>query len=140
MVHDSTLSQFHALGLQLQVAIDSALVETGITASQWRALDAALSSPGSSSADLARACHVTPQTMQQVVAHLEATGLLVRTPHPVHGRVQQIYLSNAGEMRHAEGSTLIAAVEDRVFMAFTPADRAAFARFVALASGALRRS
>lgn len=120
--------------------IDAALVETGITAAQWRALDAALTLPGSSSADLARACQVTPQTMQQVVSHLETAGLLVRNPHQDHGRVQQIYLSNAGEMRHAEGKMAMATVEERLFMAFSPEDRAAFARFVVLALGALRRS
>jgi DNA-binding MarR family transcriptional regulator len=140
MKMESFSSRIHVLDVQLQVAIDAALLDAGITAAQWRVLDAASTVPGSSSADLARACRVTPQTMQQLVVQLEAAGLLVRTPHPVHGRVQQIYVSNAGELRHAAGSIAIAAVEDRIFTAFSADDRAAFSRLVSLALGVFRRS
>ena len=140
MEHGLVFSHIHALDLQVQAAIDAALLDIGISAAQWRVLDAAITAPGSSSADLARACQVTPQSMQQLIANLEQAGLLVRTPHPVHGRVQQTYLSNAGEMRYIAGRAAMAAVDERIFTAFSPEDRAAFARCLALALGALRRS
>lgn len=139
MGSDSLIAQVHLLDLQVQGAVDAALLETGVTSAQWRVLDAALNAPGSSSAELARACQVTPQTMHQLVSHLADAGLLVRRPHPVHGRIQQLYCSNAGELRHAEGALAVAGVEERLLMAFPDEDRAAFARFVSLALGALRR-
>jgi DNA-binding MarR family transcriptional regulator len=140
MTDGSLLARIHALDLHLQAALDAALVGTGTTSAQWRVLDAALNVPGSSSAELARACQVTPQTMHQLVSHLADAGLLVRKPHPVHGRIQQLYCSNAGELRHAEGALAAAGVEDRLLMALGEEDCVAFARFVSLALGALRRS
>lgn len=133
------LLNLHTLDLQVQVAFDAALTETGITGAQWRVLDAAIAAPGSSSAELARICQVTPQTMQAQVAALERAGLVVRTPHQVHGRVLQIYLSNAGELRHAAGVEALSALQERLFIGLTGEERAEFGRLVAIALGAIRR-
>jgi DNA-binding MarR family transcriptional regulator len=52
-----------------------------------------------SGADLARACNTTPQAMHGVLATLERDGLVRRDPHPVHGRIRQVTLTDEGERR-----------------------------------------
>jgi DNA-binding MarR family transcriptional regulator len=47
-------------------------------------------------ADLARAEAVTPQSMGTIVATLEAAGVVERTPHPTDGRQMHIALTNKG--------------------------------------------
>ena len=55
--------------------------------------------PGSSGADLARACNTTPQAMNGVLATLEREGLIERHPHPTHGRILQVTLTEEGQRR-----------------------------------------
>ena len=136
----SLVEIMHRLDLHLQARIDTALHATGITAAQWRALDAAIAAPGSSGAELARRCGVTAQTMQALIVTLERDGLVVRQPHPVHGRVQQVYVSNAGEERHREGSDTIGAVESRLLAAFTDEETREFERLLNMAVASLDRA
>ena len=135
----SLLEIMHRLDLHLQARIDTALRAAGITAAQWRALDAAIAAPGSSSAELARRCGVTAQTMQALIVTLERDGLIVRRPHPIHGRVQQVYVSNAGEERHRAGSDTIGAVESRLLAAFTDEETREFERLLNMAVALLDR-
>jgi DNA-binding MarR family transcriptional regulator len=48
--------------------------------------------PGLSSAQLARRCGVTPQTMIGLVAALEQQGIIERRVHPENARVMQCYV------------------------------------------------
>ncbi len=52
--------------------------------------------PGQSAADLARHLGFAPQTVAATVQAAEAAGYLERRPHPVHGRVRQLYLTEEG--------------------------------------------
>ena len=60
--------------------------------------------PGISGADLARACHTTPQAMNGVLATLEREGLVERRRHPTHGRILQATLTGEG-VRRVEAAT-----------------------------------
>jgi DNA-binding MarR family transcriptional regulator len=80
----------------LRKRLDGALRSIGLTTPQYAALSALGSSPGLSGAELARRGFVTPQTMNAIVAGLESAGLILRRPHPAHGRVLQAYLTEAG--------------------------------------------
>lgn len=89
------------------VAADDTLRRVGLTNAQYAALAMLEESGSLSGADLARLCYVTPQTMNQLVAGLEARGLVQRADHPRHGRIRQASLTEAG---HA----LIAAAHERI--------------------------
>jgi DNA-binding MarR family transcriptional regulator len=52
-----------------------------------------------SGADLARASNTTPQTMNGVLASLERGGLVERHPHPTHGRILRVTLTDEGLRR-----------------------------------------
>ncbi len=139
MEASSILDSIHALYLRLQAEIDAALRSLGLTAAQWRVLDAALVEPGQSSAGLARITHITPQSMHALVASLEREGLLVRQPHREHGRVLQVYVSNAGEHRHAQGTGVIDSIVERCFATFDEDEREQFVHLLRRAIGAFSR-
>jgi DNA-binding MarR family transcriptional regulator len=48
--------------------------------------------PGQSAADLARRLSQAPQSVALTIERAGQDGLLERHPHPVHGRVLQLYL------------------------------------------------
>ncbi len=107
----------------LRVEMDKALREVGMTTAQYAALSALEAVPGLSGAELARRSFVTPQTMNAILVNLEAAGLVVRRPHPEHGRVLQAYLTEVGEESLAGSHGLVGAVERRMLDGLSKDDR-----------------
>lgn len=99
---------------RLRQRLDAELARVGITASQNAVLLAVASNPRISNADLARAAFVTPQTMQAILVNLERAGLIVRSPHPEHGRVIMTELTTAGQKAVADGAKTADAVEGQM--------------------------
>jgi DNA-binding MarR family transcriptional regulator len=136
----SVSSDIHSLDLLLQSALDEALAPCGLSMAQWTALRAVHDQSGASGADLARTCGVTAQTMHTMLVSLERAGLVVRQPHAMHGRVVQVYLSNAGERRLAKGRAIVAEVEERALAALSGEERAILAGLLARVAGGLRQA
>jgi DNA-binding MarR family transcriptional regulator len=132
-------TRIHSLDLDLQHALDTVLRDSGLTIAQWRALDAIREAPGASGAELARACGVTAQSMHTTLVGLEQAGLVVRQPHAVHGRVVQVYLSNAGERRLENGRSIIDGVETLVLAGLTPDERDLLEGLLVRVAGGLKR-
>jgi DNA-binding MarR family transcriptional regulator len=75
----------------------SAAVRTvGLTLPQYVALAELAERPGMTSAQLARACLVSPQAMMVVLKAMEEQGLVERTQHPRHETVLEIHLTRVG--------------------------------------------
>ena len=68
----------------------------GLTVPKYTALSILRDRPGLSNAQMARRSYVTPQSMNEVLASLEADGLIVRAPAANHGRVLEVALSDRG--------------------------------------------
>ncbi|MFY0582357.1 MarR family winged helix-turn-helix transcriptional regulator [Cystobacter fuscus] len=96
---------------RLRQRLDAELARLGITAAQNAVLLAVADNPRISNAELARAAFVTPQTMQAILVNLERGGLIVRSPHPEHGRVIMTELTTAGRKAVADGAKAADAVE-----------------------------
>jgi len=96
---------------RLRQRLDAELARLGITAPQNAVLLAIAGNPRISNADLARSAFVTPQTMQGILVNLERGGLIVRSPHPEHGRVIMTELTKAGQKAVADGAKAADAVE-----------------------------
>jgi len=107
----------------LRVEMDKALREVGMTTAQYAALSTLEAAPGLSGAELARRSFVTPQTMNVILANLEAAGLVVRRPHPEHGRVLKTYLTEMGEESVTRAHGLVEAVERRMLDRLSQDDR-----------------
>ncbi|WP_030676587.1 MarR family winged helix-turn-helix transcriptional regulator [Streptomyces sp. NRRL B-1347] len=92
--------------------------ETGLTASQRSALALLAEAPATTAA-LARAEHVRPQSMRLTVGALEAEGLVERAPDPDDGRQSVVSVTEDGrrvlaEARDAKRNWLAAAIADRL--------------------------
>jgi DNA-binding MarR family transcriptional regulator len=80
-------------------AMEGALREHGLSTAQYAVLSVLAREPGVSGAELARACNISPQAMNGILAGVERDGLVERHPHPTHGRILQVHLTPDGESR-----------------------------------------
>lgn len=100
----------HALRLRM----DDALRAVGLTTPQYSVLSLLEETPGLSNAELARRAFVTAQTMNAIVANLNSAGLLMRRPHPTHGRVQETLLTERGRESLGLAHPLVDAIVRRM--------------------------
>ena len=78
----------------LRAVIDEALAPLGVTGAQYGALAALDAAPGVTSAELARACLVSAQSMHELVTGLAERGLVDRERRD--GRSVRLAVSTAG--------------------------------------------
>lgn len=97
-----------------QAAKEAAVREVGVTALQQAALSVLSDNPGINPAELARRCMVSPQAMNSLLGRLEARGLVQRSPHPRHGSLVEIKLTEPGRAVFEEADALVAKVEQRL--------------------------
>jgi DNA-binding MarR family transcriptional regulator len=122
----------------LRTRLDSGLREIGLTTPQYAVLAFLEVEAGASNAALARRAFVTPQTMQAILAALERAGLIARTPHPEHGRVQMTELTARGRGALEAASGIVADAEERLRKASAPFDPQAVAAMLRRLAEALR--
>jgi DNA-binding MarR family transcriptional regulator len=77
--------------------------------------------PGVSSAGLARARRMTPQTMSETITGLERDGLLERRPR--HGRTLGLYLTPAGAARLTKAGSAAAGIEREMLAGLSAKDQ-----------------
>jgi DNA-binding MarR family transcriptional regulator len=102
-----------------RAALDHALRDLNITVPQWAVLVCLDYYGDASNAELARLNACTPQTMNEIVRHLEADGLIERQPHPDHGILLPARLTPAGENLLAACMERVSAVEARMLAPLT---------------------
>jgi DNA-binding MarR family transcriptional regulator len=95
-------------------ALEAVLREQDLTAAQYGALSVLARVPGSSGADLARGSNTTPQAMNVLIATLERKGLVERRPHPTHGRILQVSLTDEGDKRLEAANPVVRALEKSI--------------------------
>ncbi len=81
---------------ELRVVLDNALRDLGVTLTQWTVLSFLIHEPGLSAADLARRSFISQQGVAGILRRLEGAGLVVRAPHPTHGRIVEVTPTSAG--------------------------------------------
>ena len=117
-------------------AMDDGLRPHRINGSQYAVISVLARDPGASGADLARACNTTPQAMNGVLATLEREGLIERHPHPTHGRILQVELTEEGERRLKAATPEMRALERSIEAGFSAEEIAVVKRW--LVESALR--
>ena len=105
----------------LRTTMDDRLSHLELTTAQFNVLSAVQQQPGISNASLARGAFVTAQSMLGIVANLEKTELLRRTPHAIHGRIMQSELTQKGTEVLASAREAIHEVEKSMTAGFTAA-------------------
>ncbi|GAT69266.1 winged helix-turn-helix transcriptional regulator [Planomonospora sp. ID91781] len=107
----------------LTAAKHAALKPAGLTVPQYAALLHLAQNPGISAAALARACAVTPPTMNTVLKNLQESGLIERTPHEWHRNILETRLTAKGEEVLADGDARAVRVERGLAAEFTQEER-----------------
>ncbi|MFI6767303.1 MarR family winged helix-turn-helix transcriptional regulator [Streptomyces sp. NPDC050355] len=95
----------------------------GLTVAQYAALLFLTEQPGISAAALARACGVTPPTMNTVLKNLQERGLIERTPHQWHKNVLETRLTDEGRTVMADADARAIRVERALAAEFSDAER-----------------
>ena len=129
----------HQAWRTLRAATDGALHPHGLTAAQYAVLSVLAQEPGASGADLARACNTTPQAMNGVVSTLGRAGLVERRPHPSHGRILQVTLTDEGERRLAAATPAARELEAAIEAGLAPEEVAFVKAWLVVSAQRLER-
>ncbi|MBB4684717.1 MarR family winged helix-turn-helix transcriptional regulator [Amycolatopsis jiangsuensis] len=105
-----------------QQAKEQVLRDYGITPAQQAALTIVSEHEGISSAELARQCQVTRQTMNSTVGRLEARGLIQRTPHPMHRTLIELTLTGYGRDLFERADARVSALDTDLAAELSPAE------------------
>ena len=116
-------SHIKAAEQAMMAAKAEALRPFGLTVAQYAVLMALFYVPGQSSAQLARAAAVTPQTMNSIVDKLADKRLVERTPSPIHGKVLVTTLTPAGQKLVLSADQAPRTIEERLGNAFSAEER-----------------
>ena len=122
----------------LRTRLDSRLREIGLTTPQYAVLAFLNVEAGASNAVLARRAFLTPQTMQAILVALERSGLIVRAPHPEHGRVQTTELTASGRDALEAASGIVDDAEAHLRNAAAPLEPQEVAEMLLRLAEALR--
>ncbi|HEY5294103.1 MAG TPA: MarR family transcriptional regulator [Gaiellaceae bacterium] len=115
----------------LRRRLGDALAPHGLTLAEYTALSVLRSRPGLSNAQLARRTLITPQSMNEVLAHLVGLGLVSRHPDPEHARVLRTELTAAGRRALTASNRAVAAIEREMLSGLSDAQQTKFAAALA---------
>jgi|SRR5271154_6283091 len=95
--------------------MDDLLRPEGVTTAAWIVLRAVRNEPVASGAQLARACHVTPQSAQALLKSLEDGGWIVRMKDAVNDRILIAKLTPSGVKLLETGEKLVQVIEKKLW-------------------------
>jgi MarR family transcriptional regulator, organic hydroperoxide resistance regulator len=87
-----------------------------VTTAQLQILHAIRSSPGSSGAQLARVCQMTPQSMQALIQKTEKDGWMERRKDRENDRVLVASLTKAGERLMRDAEAVVGRIEKKLWV------------------------
>ena len=101
--------------LHFRGQMDERLRPERVTTAQFVVLKTIKNEPGASGAQLARTCHMTPQSAQALLKGLEAGGWIVRTKDAVNERILTAKLTPSGVKLVEAGEKLVRAIEKKLW-------------------------
>ena len=104
-------------------ALDEGLRPLGVSSSQIAVLRRLDDAPGLSGAELARRCWVTAQSMNELLAAMDAAGLVSRQADPTHGRIVRTTMTEAGRRLLVRCNAVIDEVTERMLSGLSEQDR-----------------
>ena len=104
--------------LAVRGCVEKALLQAGLTPTQFHVLLLLERNPGISAAQVARSVGIRPQSVNDSLGPLERKGLLLRRPSAAHRRVLEIRLSAAGLRLLARTLPVVSRLEDELLAGF----------------------
>ncbi|WP_343714611.1 MarR family transcriptional regulator [Inquilinus sp.] len=114
-----------------RLRMERALADLEVTPPQFTALTMIAAYPGLSSADVARLAVLTPQTVSVIIANLERAGSVRRRPHPVHGRILTLEITDNGQTLLARCRERVLVLEKQLAAGLTAEEEAVIRRWLA---------
>jgi DNA-binding MarR family transcriptional regulator len=114
----STVYLLKRAELAVRGCAEVALGAVELTPSQYFILFLVKCGEATSSAELARAMGVLPQSMTELIAPLEKKGAIVRRPDPANNRILRIDLTAVGERLFARGTQAAIQIEKELLEDF----------------------
>lgn len=118
----STVYLLKRAELAVRGCVEQALARVGVTPSQYFVLLLVKCGEATSSAELARAMGVLPQSMTELVAPLERNRSIVRRPDPANNRILRIALTAAGERLFAKATEVALRLESELLSSLSRGD------------------
>jgi DNA-binding MarR family transcriptional regulator len=106
--------------VQFRALMDEELRPCGATTAQIRLLLAIRSAPGSSGAQLARQCEVTPQSAQALIEKAEESGWITRSKDSANERIVTASLTPEGEKLLKGAERFIRNIEAKAWRDVSP--------------------
>ncbi len=113
-----------------RLRMERTLADLGVTLPQFFVLTMLNAYPGASGADVARLALLTPQTVSVIMTNLEKMGAIARQPHPVHGRIQTIVLTDSGQALLAQCKLRANDVDTQLRAGLTPEEELVVRRWL----------
>ena len=126
----STVYLLKRAELAVRGCVDVALGAVDLTPSQYFILFLVKCGEATSSAELARAMGVLPQSMTELIAPLEKKGAIVRRADRVNKRILRIDVTAAGERLFAKGTQAAIQIEKELLENLDARELAAANRFL----------
>lgn len=123
----------HAFGAKMR----DDLAELDLTTAQFGLLVHVTREPGISAAELARRVNLTRQGIRSALEPLLERDVIVRRPHPIHGRALGLYTTETGDALARSADARINGTEERMLQSFSDDDRRLFHQFVLQATAAI---
>jgi DNA-binding MarR family transcriptional regulator len=106
--------------LAVRGCVEQAFRKVQLTPSQYFVLFLVETREATSSAELARATGVLPQSMAELISLLEKRGLIARTPDSVNNRILRIEVTAAGRKLFEKATEVAIRLERELFESFEP--------------------
>lgn len=110
---------------EFRTRMDEKLHPYGVTTAQVRLLGAIRNAPGSSGAQLARLCEITPQSAQALIQRAEEAGWIIREKDEVNDRILTVTLTPDGEKILKTADRVLRGIESHLWQGIPPRNLAA---------------
>jgi DNA-binding MarR family transcriptional regulator len=100
----------------INLALEGIVSKHGLGIPHYVVLILLAETPGLPNAELARKTFVTPQSMNEVLQQLEASGLVERQPSPSNARILNAQLTQTGEKKWRSVNDDVLELEERLLL------------------------
>ena len=103
----------------IHLALEKIVTKQGLGIPHYVILRLLAETPGLPNAELARKAFVTPQSMNEVLKQLEASGLVERQQRPSNARILNAHLTRAGKKKWRSVDDGVQELEERLLQGLT---------------------
>ena len=114
----------------VRLRMERLLADFDVTTAQFAVLTMLDAYPQASGADVARLALLTPQTVHGITGNLRRAGLVEAAPSAVHGRIQTLALTTAGQELLSTCKARVAALEQDLAAGLTAGEEDVIRRWL----------